>query len=83
MPSIFRMLRLKNFNLQYAPYKEVYDKRRFIPEYVDVYPESWRFRNLPAYALWARHVKGLKLLDFVCGVPRSTWKEEIITEDVI
>ena len=55
---------LKNFNLQYAPYKEVYDKRRFIPEYVDVYPESWRFRNLPAYALWARHVKGLKLLDF-------------------
>lgn len=74
---------LKNFNLQYAPYKEVYDKRRFIPEYVDVYPESWRFRNLPAYALWARHVKGLKLLDFVCGVPRSTWKEEIITEDVI
>lgn len=74
---------LRNFDLEYAPYKEVYDKRRFIPEYVDVYPESWRFRNLPAYALWARHVKGLKLLDFVCGQPRSTWKQEIITEDVI
>lgn len=72
----------KNFDLNYAPYKEVYDKRRFIPEYSDVYPESWRFRNLPAYAIWARHVKGLKLLDFNCSIPRSTWKEEFVMEDV-
>ncbi len=74
---------LKDFDITYAPYKEVYDKRAFIPEYADVYPESWRFRNLPAYALWARHVKGLKLLDFNCAPPRSTWKKDIITEDVI
>lgn len=74
---------LSNINMIYAPYKEVYDKRAFIPEYSDVYPESWRFRNLPAYALWARHAKGLKLLDLNCSVPRSTWKQAIITEDVI
>jgi len=74
---------LSNINMTYAPYKEVYDKRAFIPEYSDVYPESWRFRNLPSYALWARHVKGLKLLDLNCSVPRSTWKQAIITEDVI
>jgi len=74
---------LKDIDIRYAPYKEVYDARRFIPEYADVYPESWRFRNLPAYALWARHVKGLKLLDFNCTVPKSTWKERIITDDVI
>lgn len=74
---------LKEVDIRYAPYKEVYDKRRYIPEYADVYPESWRFRNLPAYALWARHVKGLKLLDFNCTVPKSTWKEAILTEDVI
>lgn len=73
---------LKNINMTYAPYKEVYDKRAFIPEYADVYPESWRFRNLPSYALWARHVKGLKLLDFNCSIPRSTWKKDIICEDV-
>ncbi len=73
---------LSNINMEYAPYKEVYDKRRFIPEYTDVYPEAWRFRNLPAYALWARHVKGLKLLDFNCTVPKSTWKKQIITEDI-
>ena len=74
---------LKNINMSYAPYKEVYDKRAFIPEYSDVYPESWRFRNLPAYGIWARHIKGLKLLDFNCPPPRSTWKDKIITEDVI
>ena len=74
---------LKDIDIRYAPYKEVYDKRRFIPEYSKVYPESWRFRNLPAYALWARHVKGLKLLDFNCTVPKSTWKQRMITEDVI
>ncbi len=73
---------LKNINMTYAPYKEVYDKRSYIPEYADVYPESWRFRNLPSYALWARHVSGLKLLDFNCSIPRSTWKKDIICEDI-
>lgn len=74
---------LKNIDLNYAPYKEIYDKRAYIPEYSDVYPESWRFRNLPAYGIWARHVKGLKLLDFKCSTPRSTWKEQFVMEDVI
>lgn len=74
---------LKNFDLTYAPYKEIYDKRAFIPEYSDVYPESWRFRNLPSYAIWARHVKNLKLLDFECSTPRSTWKDKFIMQDVI
>ncbi len=74
---------LKNIDIEYAPYKEVYDKRSFIPEYSDVYPESWRFRNLPAYGIWARHVKGLKLLDFNCSSPRSTWKDMLVMEDVI
>lgn len=77
-----RNVTLKDFKINYAPYKEVYDKRLFVPEYCDVYPEAWRFRNLPAYALWARHVRGLKLLDFECSVPRSTWKEKYFAEDV-
>ena len=74
---------LQNFEVFYAPYKEVYDKRAFIPEYADVYPEAWRFRNLPAYGIWARHVKGLKLLDYNCSSPRSTWKEKYVMEDVL
>lgn len=73
---------LKNIDMHYAPYKEVYDRRAFIPEYSDVYPESWRFRNLPAYGIWARHVRSLKLLDFSCTPPRSTWKDKYVMEDV-
>ncbi len=73
---------LKNINMEYAPYKEVYDRRSFIPEYSNVYPESWRFRNLPAYGIWARHVRGLKLLDFNCSTPKSTWKNEYVMEDI-
>lgn len=73
---------LRNVALQYAPYKEIYDVRAYIPEYSDVYPEAWRFRNLPAYALWARHVKALQLEQFHCSLPRSTWKKDIILDDV-
>lgn len=74
---------LRDIKLDYAPYKEVYDKRAFIPEYVDVYPESWRFRNLPAYGIWARHIKGLSIENFECSAPRSTWKNEFVMEDII
>lgn len=59
------------------------DKRRFIPEYAKEYPESWRFRNLPAYALYARHVKNLELISFNCIPAKSTWKKDCIFEDVI
>lgn len=77
-----RDVTFKSFDLTYAPYKEIYDKRAFIPEYADVYPEAWRFRNLPSYAVWARHVRNLKLLDFSCSSPRSTWKDAYSMEDV-
>lgn len=82
MTKCIENVTLKNIDMHYAPYKEVYDKRAFIPEYSDVYPESWRFRNLPAYGIWARHVRSLKLLDFNCTPPRSTWKDEYSMEDV-
>lgn len=72
---------LKDMDIQYAPYKEVYDKRLFIPEYSTVYPESWRFRNLPAYGIWARHTDGLKLQNVQVHHPISTWKEKFIFRD--
>lgn len=74
---------LKNISLEYRNAKEIYDKRRFIPEYAKEYPESWRFRNLPAYALYARHVKNLELISFNCIPAKSTWKKDLIFEDVI
>ena len=72
---------LRNLDLRYRNAREIVDKRLFIPEYTKEYPECWRFRNLPAYALWARHVQGLKLDNFQCTPPPDKWKQEIILKD--
>ncbi|MDE5985348.1 MAG: hypothetical protein K2H13_08860 [Eubacterium sp.] len=74
---------LKNIMLEYADIPETIDRRMFIPEYTKEYPEGWRFRNLPAYALWARHVHGLALENFTYVHPQKTWKKNIIKIDVI
>lgn len=73
---------LFGLHIEYAPVREIVDRRLFIPEYASVYPEANRFRNLPAYGLWARHVQGLCLQDFSCTPAPQTWKKEIITKDV-
>lgn len=74
---------LKNINLEYRNAKEVVDKRLFIPEYVKVYPECTRFRNLPAYAIWARHAENVKIENFTCKPAPDTWRKEKIFIDVI
>ena len=83
--KIFRVenITLKNINTEYDNIPETADRRLFIPEYADVYPESWRFRNLPSYALWMRHAKNVKIENFTCIHPHPTWKKEIIAKDVI
>ncbi len=73
---------LKNVNLEYRNAKEVVDKRLFIPEYAAEYPECWRFRNLPAYAIWARHAENIRVENFSCKPAPDTWKEEFIFDDV-
>ena len=74
---------LKNIDIDYADIPETVDKRLFIPEYADVYPECWRFRNLPAYALWIRHAENVKIENFNCNHPQPTWKKDVIKEDLI
>ena len=74
---------LKNIFLDYYACEETVDKRRFIPEYAKTYPEGWRFRNLPSYALWSRHTQNLKLENFNCNHPVATWKKDIINIDDI
>ena len=74
---------LRNFKLKYRDAVEVVDKRLFIPEYTKEYPECWRFRNLPAYAIWARHVKNLDIENFNCVPVKNTWREKFIFKDVI
>ena len=74
---------LRNFDLKYRDAVEVVDRRSFIPEYAKEYPEGWRFRNLPAYAIWARHVKDLKIENFNCVPVADAWRKKFIFKDVI
>jgi polygalacturonase len=73
---------LKKIDIKYRNAREIIDRRLFIPEYSRTYPECWRFRNLPAYALWARHVKNITLEGFICSPAPNTWKKDIILKDV-
>ncbi|MFR1271701.1 MAG: hypothetical protein ACLSCS_04485 [Eubacterium sp.] len=54
-----------------------------MPKTAKTYPEGWRFRNLPSYALWSRHTQNLKLENFNCNHPVATWKKDIINIDDI
>jgi len=74
---------LRNFNLTYRNAKEVVDRRLFIPEYADVYPECWRFRNLPSYAIWARHAENLKIENFNCTPAPNHWRKKYVFKDII
>jgi polygalacturonase len=74
---------LKNINLEYRNAKEVVDRRLFIPEYVKVYPECTRFRNLPAYGIWARHAENLKIENFNCTPAPNHWRKKYIFKDII
>ena len=74
---------LKNFDITYRDAVEIIDRRLFIPEYADVYPECWRFRNLPSYGIWARHCKNLKLENFSCKGIKNTHRKEKILKDCI
>lgn len=74
---------LENIDLNYADIPETVDRRLFIPEYVKVYPECWRFRNLPSYALWIRHAENITIKNFTCNHPLPTWKKEVIEIDCI
>lgn len=76
-----RNITLRNFDITYRDATEIEDRRLFIPEYAKVYPECWRFRNLPAYALWARHCENLKIENFNCKGICGTWRKEKILID--
>lgn len=74
-------VKLENIKLNYTDIPETVDRRLFIPEYTKEYPECWRFRNLPAYALWMRHTENVKINNFVCNHPQKSWKKDIIKID--
>ncbi|GMW02185.1 MAG: exo-poly-alpha-D-galacturonosidase [Candidatus Hydrogenedentota bacterium] len=67
---LIRNVRLENFDVSYREAPEVLNIQSPIPELEDGYPEFNNFGDLPAYALFARHVDGLVVRSFRV-VPRS------------
>ncbi len=63
-------LTLENIEITLAGGGSVENGRQVVPEAIDQYPEVKTFGpRIPAYGVWARHVKGLKLknLRFILG----------------
>lgn len=74
---------MKNINVTYRESEENIVWRPFIPEYPTTYPENWRFKDVPAYGLWARHVDTL-VLENVNITPRTAnEREEFVYDDVV
>jgi hypothetical protein len=53
-----------------------------VPEAIDKYPEVKTFGpTIPAYGVWARHVKGLKLINITLKLKNNDLRPAIICED--
>lgn len=65
---------LNNFDLTCTARPHIIDRRMFIPEYAEEYPESNRFRNLPCYALFIRHAENVTVNNFKCTKPNANKK---------
>ncbi|MCL2024052.1 MAG: glycosyl hydrolase family 28 protein [Oscillospiraceae bacterium] len=75
---------LSNFDIIYRDNQEYIELRDEIPELARDYPENWRFLDVPAYGLWARHIDGLTL-ENIKVTPRSVNTREMfsLNDDVL
>ncbi len=55
--------------------------RREIPELADQYPEYFMWGVLPAYGLYARHVRGLTLDDVRCDLAAPDLRPAVVLDD--
>jgi hypothetical protein len=75
-------LTLENIEIELAGGGTVANSRHAVPEAIDQYPEVKTFGPLiPAYGIWARHVKGLKLKDISFKLAGNDQRPVFICED--
>jgi len=73
---------LENIEINLAGGGTVENARQQVPEAVDKYPEVKTFGPLvPAYGVWARHVKGLKLVNITLHLDSNDRRPAFICED--
>jgi polygalacturonase len=74
---------LSNIRLSFAGGGTKEDADRAVPEKPEAYPEYSMFgRRLPAYGLYCRHVKGLRLLNVQLQLANSDQRHGLVMEDV-
>ena len=75
-------LTLENIEIDLAGGGTESDARESVPEAVDQYPEVKTFGpKIPAYGIWARHVKGLKLNNIKFTLSSNDQRPAFICED--
>lgn len=75
-------LTLENIEIGLAGGGTTVHARQQVPEAVDKYPEVKTFGPLvPAYGVWARHVKGLKLVNITLRLNSNDSRPALICED--
>jgi len=75
-------LTLENIEIDLLGTGTVENSRQAVPEAIDQYPEVKTFGPIiPAYGVWARHVKGLKLRNITFNIKNNDLRPVFICED--
>jgi hypothetical protein len=75
-------LTLENIEIELPGGGTAENARQSVPEAIDKYPEVKTFGPLiPAYGIWARHVKGLKLINVKLKLKSNDLRPAFICED--
>ncbi|MDR2916182.1 MAG: right-handed parallel beta-helix repeat-containing protein [Tannerella sp.] len=75
-------LTLENIHIRLLGTGTEEDAKQKVPEAIDQYPEVKTFGpKIPAYGVWARHVKGLKLKNVTFELKNKDLRPEVICED--
>jgi hypothetical protein len=75
-------LTLENIEIEILGTGTAENARHVVPEAIDQYPEVKTFGpTIPAYGVWARHVKGLKLKNITFRIKSNDLRPVFICED--
>jgi hypothetical protein len=75
-------LTLENIEIELAGGGTAENARQLVPEAIDQYPEVKTFGpRVPAYGVWARHVKGLKLKNVKFNLKNNDVRPAFVCED--
>jgi polygalacturonase len=75
-------LQLSNIRIYYKGGGPRDSVNRVVPEYEKDYPEPFRWRTMPSYGIFFRHVKNLKLHDVQLSFMQDDFRPPFILDDV-